>query len=1158
MRGDDEYGSHATSASLLYAPLPSSADPTPAQVFLRPTMSFKSRRRTLHIFRPSSPHGADTGKDKFEGGKKKNRPYSASISSSITETRASPPLDSAISEKVELGESPKIRPRTLLRSNRNSMFGSLRTPRSLEDGEGLTKTDSRDSLYEALGALLNVGDLFGHTVLHHGEVQIAGGMFRKKVQHLVLTETHLIRFRSQGKAAEAFPSIPSPTVSVRATTNRAASVVSFQDLYTDITVGIPLDQIIAAFKLDDGKPYFTIEISYLDERSRRATSMQVQLSEPREAEAWLHEVRNASSRIRAKSALEPVTASREYVAQVLERERDYDPQHFQMFPVVQRASQRATGRSSSDDLSKVGSTICYLAIGLYKIHLVPLARSSGRSSTSSLVDLDAPLSYGIMTLTSLALQAEEDTFQLIFRTPARNQLALQLASSAASEIVLSIKYAAEYLRPEWMQQPFVFDVPAWLDEQQNPPTFPEEDHKCFDRTLVAYCSAYEVDTSRIRYTVDHDCEDAPCFRLLPPIFSNYVALELLAVTRALRYNESFASISFANVRLNALRYLYDPFGFDIDCLYTRSGTSTKIPVDEGLSVLLQEIRALGLKSKRLRRMDFTNSILRPSSSSNEADQSCGIPEALVPLCKRSLTNVDWIVLNGIKLGSADLDYLVDAASERTCHLRAIEIGDSGLAVHDLDVLLSTLADQENTLEVIDISGALGRFSPELFQRQIGYFGHIRRLNLTRIQKTAGPGLLIPPETLMAWRLEALYLSQTSMNEQTVDALSTYLHSPMSETLRELHVDQSGVTGADIAVCFHSMTREPGKGRRLHLSASENRLRQGYVQLFNSIRQNHGPTRFTARMIEFERERHFRELVEALTKNTTLEALDISKASLPYDATDETCEALKTMFAQNSSLVELDISGEHAHLDSARFGIGLNLALTGLKKNKTLKRLRIEHQSLGLQGANTLAEVLEQNDALEEIHCENNDLNLQSFTVLVNALQKNRSILYMPPLDRDREQSLEKLQREIKMADNKTNGESLPRRSGGLIRTLTGGKGSKHRLSLRHATAPPTNSYAPQDVAAALLALNEKWDAQLARMQTYLQRNYHLANGLPWDEAAEKEVADRPATADSIGRLWEKIALEMTPTAEKEVESGLELDVRPREIKPEAPFSLSAH
>jgi hypothetical protein len=249
-----------------------------------------------------------------------------------------------------------------------------------------------------------------------------------------------------------------------------------------------------------------------------------------------------------------------------------------------------------------------------------------------------------------------------------------------------------------------------------------------------------------------------------------------------------------------------------------------------------------------------------------------------------------------------------------------------------------------------------------------------------------------------------------------------------------------------------------------------------------------------------------------------------------------------MFATNTCLEELDISGEHAHLDSARFGIGLNLALTGLKKNKSLKVLKIEHQNLGVQGAHTLAEVLEENESLTEIHCENNEINLQSFTVLVNALQNNKTLLYMPTLDHDRQLSMEKVKREIQNMEQMDEETSFAK-GGALKRTLTGaisgGGRSHHRNSIRHTnTLASISPYTDQDVSAVLVALNEKWNTQVTRMQRYLMRNNHLARGLPWHDGDENIDSQRPDSVGSIGHLLDKVKLDRTPTMEKEVELGV--------------------
>ena len=155
---------------------------------------------------------------------------------------------------------------------------------------------------------------------------------------------------------------------------------------------------------------------------------------------------------------------------------------------------------------------------------------------------------------------------------------------------------------------------------------------------------------------------------------------------------------------------------------------------------------------------------------------------------------------------------------RTCHLRALEFSRCGLTDRSLTLILNAMLSQDRTLESIDISGNLARLSPAAFQGQIGHFSYIRKLNLSRVHRTSGHEPLVAPETLLAWRLEQLQLSETVLNEQTVDSISTYLASPMSDTLREVSLNQCNLKGADIAVFMRSMSREAGVARELHLYA----------------------------------------------------------------------------------------------------------------------------------------------------------------------------------------------------------------------------------------------------------------------------------------------------------------------------------------------------
>ncbi|KAJ9289247.1 hypothetical protein DTO021C3_3073 [Paecilomyces variotii] len=1072
------------------------------------------------------------------------------------DTADSEGVASATSIPITAPEALKLRRKSLQRNKRASVFGSLRSLHSQEDDDksvlGRSKPSSEDNDDSSRRTL-------GTMVLHHGEVQTTGGMWRKKNQYLVLTDTHLVRLKNQNKAAEMFPSIPSSHSRPSAVNRQSvASIHSLQEVQMsqiDSAASVSLNTIVAVYRLDDSRPsVFTAEVAYIDERTHKPAIMQMQMADPEELNLWLMGVRSAAETARSVDPFPFDKRSVEYVVRMLQQERDYDPEQFHMFRAIQRSSSKSVGRASSDDLSKLSSTMCYVAIGMHKIHLIPLQKITSRASIVSLNDMELGTSFGLMTLAGLSMQGGDDSFSLSFRVPLRSSNTLFLASVHLGDIALWIRQIAEFLRPLWLRQPFDFLVPRELDNiDAFTPVEVNEDYGCFDRTLIAYSASYDIDTSNIRYTVDHDCEDAPCFRLLPPASArnpNYSALELLAVMRALRYNESFRSISFSEIKLDVLQKVRDIYGFDRDAQLTRAGTLIKIPGQEGLSLLSQEIRALALKSKFLRRLDFSYCLSRPSAlDPGVRDTGCGIPEAIFPICRRQLTNVDWVVLNGIKLGDSDLDYLVDAASEKASHFRALEVSNCGLSVHDLDLVLSTITAQEQTLEAISIAGVQGRLSPELFQPQIGYFAHIRKIDLSRISRTSGPEPLIAPETLLNWRLEELSLSQTAVNEQTVDSIAAYLASDQSRHLRELRLDQCGLTATDVAVFLQSMSNPGGKPRNLHLHVNENRIDSGCSFLFNTIARNQTPTHLSMRMIDFKKEEHFAELVEALRKNTSLKYLDISKASLPYDAGPETCKALQLMFEDNQTLEELDISGEYAHLDVARFGIGLNLALTGLKKNKSLKVLRVEHQKLGLQGANTLASVLEENTSLREIYCENNDIHLQSFTVLVNGLARNKTLLNIPTMDRDRTLSLERVRREIESV-NRDSSRTHSLTNSSLRRSLHAAMSVGHHASgvnklskQKHhepfVSQPPSSSSShastshhmiSHDVQAVLDSLNQKWDAEVERLRRYLFRNYNIANGLETPDTDDAASDVRPTTAASLGTMLQQMKLELTVSA----------------------------
>jgi hypothetical protein len=142
-----------------------------------------------------------------------------------------------------------------------------------------------------------------------------------------------------------------------------------------------------------------------------------------------------------------------------------------------------------------------------------------------------------------------------------------------------------------------------------------------------------------------------------------------------------------------------------------------------------------------------------------------------------------------------------------------------------------------------------------------------------------------------------------------------------------------------------MSERSGKARELHLDVSENYIEQYLDELTNAIAVGLAPSSLTIRLLEFEKESDFRSMVNAIAINNTIRHLDISRASLPCEASEETCQALERMFAENTTLEWLDMSGEDSRLETTKLGVGINKALRGLQHNSTLRVLFIKCKSL---------------------------------------------------------------------------------------------------------------------------------------------------------------------------------------------------------------------
>lgn len=339
----------------------------------------------------------------------------------------SPESHSPTSEPPSPVESHSARP-TLLRKGRPpSLFGSLKS-RNEDDTPPATAVSSKapslnwKEAFSTNNEYTDIGK--NRTVLHHGESQTNSTMFWKRKEYLVLTETHLIRLKSQSKASEIFHSIPSSYTRAAISRHQSSPSIgsrhesqssALSDNSGEKIAGIPLEDIVAVYFPDESaRPLHSLELAYLDNEAGQGSVLNLQFAEQDELELWAKSIRRYA---RLASALntDPISARlSEYAARWVEREHDYDISNYRIFKVVKRAHGKSISRASDDDFSKMVSSICFLVIGVRKVHLILLPKNT-RVSTPSLQELNDGGSFGIMAMTAIQVKTTDDGFSLTFR-----------------------------------------------------------------------------------------------------------------------------------------------------------------------------------------------------------------------------------------------------------------------------------------------------------------------------------------------------------------------------------------------------------------------------------------------------------------------------------------------------------------------------------------------------------------------------------------------------------------------------------------------------------------------------------------------------------------------------------------------------------------------
>lgn len=177
-------------------------------------------------------------------------------------------------------------------------------------------------------------------------------------------------------------------------------------------------------------------------------------------------------------------------------------------------------------------------------------------------------------------------------------------------------------------------------------------------------------------------------------------------------------------------------------------------------------------------------------------------------------------------------------------------------------------------------------------------------------------------------------------------------------------------------------------------------------------------------------------------------------------------------------------------------------------------------------------MLKANTGLVELHCENNGIPLSGFTDIVNSLHRNTTILYVPPMTESKQLALKQTEAEIKQVRDSHPQAGMPKATS--VRSKLAHRVSMGAYSKDKAATPPMLS--DQDIRAALSLVDESWSRQVYRLHAYLQRNRDIAEGIPTTMEIDEEEFERPDSgAGSLSGMLEKVKLDSTPTAEKELD-----------------------
>lgn len=949
------------------------------------------------------------------------------------------------------------------------------------------------------------GDFVG--VIKAGPLHHESTLLKTKKEFLVLTPSLLMRFKSRNAALDQFPQLLSqlsvPPSAGESGLSPVDSVMSLKDYASGgsgkhgAELQIPLETVVTAFKEEGTKPCFGIEVWWKDQVDGSTfTSTELDFNLPDERDEWLKHIRLAVKQ-RARSFLEDQTSSdvEADFAQILAAQ---SPQHGnvrpEIFPVVPRHPYSRVATNSSGEIKKGwrDNSSFYLALGKNVCMLAQFSKSpTGHRVNPNIVK------YGLVTLSKVNAHLGDERFDLIFRLPMDTPKKIGLSSRHHRSIISRLFKADTYLKPAW---------PLWtrreiffVDGETDHIHLPEgEDYGGFKRTLEAYLEGYHC--ASVDWKVNWEsARFSPEFQLLRPKkkMLKYSGYQLLAVFRALRFNDYFKSLNFDGVDFSPLSGVQDnqkrlePTPW-LSRTGKRSLTRDEYEVMEHSSVLFQELVGLLLASESVKQVNL-NGVLSGryvSAASGGAEASaarnrgCDLVPPIVLLLRSLQSRCKSIFLNNNPMSATDIGDLCQTLQNYAGLVRCL-----GLSRCDLDEVAmisvwEAIHEQRSSLETLEFANNFSRLDASRASQTLSEIPKIRHLDLSYCLKGGLDGPLFQPWTnslqSSVWRLEYLDLSGWKVsyniryrlqcqptnpilqaNFDTISCLLRYMETEESNGMKHLILNNCGIDGevATAIICG------VGSGRDMHLHMNGNPLEDVSTDWIDLIEGNEGPRRLHMNMVHFETEENFNRLLEALTNNTTIEFLSLVGTGSPAGASPKTLTLLSSLLERNTTLQYLDLSGYSGKLEDSHMGWGLSGALSGLKRNRTLRQLRLRNHNVGdAEDVTELCRVLAQNEGLVMFDLQANNFSHHQFGQLVRALDHNPRLLSFPLAPADRQYALDEERR--------------------LFLDVLH---SKHKTK-RDGSLKPLSKTDEGRLKEMLTFLQEHWDTEARRLADILQRN----------------------------------------------------------------------